>query len=438
MRHIFARLLALTLTLALVTLGVAAPVFAEEVVTLNYVSWMTKGEDIPMLEDFMAENPNIKVVNQSLEGADYANLLNTMMLSGTIPDVFLVQPWFIPDLVKNGFIQPVGGIPGVDKQAANGPINDMLSVNGDVYAYALNGGKGTVFVYYNTLYFDENGLSPVTTLDEFEKLMGDIAAIGGVPLIVSAGDTWSADYAGYNIYQDLGFEMAIAGGNYSLELALLRGEKKVSDVRGPQFRKLSEWYANGWVSPDALSMGWEQAAQFLVDGGAVLFPMGNWVPGSTPVQESDPETFKIGAFPLPYATLSDGNRHVISSVDRAAVLSAQSAHPEAAQKLYEYIIRDDVLVNYLERQGLIGINVDAKVDPVFEFSFDDFAKPDIVLEAVSAVMPAGFTELFWQHAADIFTGANVEELLANMDAEFEAFMANVDADEYISANEAKR
>ena len=435
MKHKFACLLVLVLALT-ISAGIV-PAAAEEV-TLNYVSWMTKGEDIPLLEGFMAENPNIKVVNQSLEGADYANLLNTMMLSGSVPDVFLVQPWFIPDLVKNGYIQPVGGVPGVDKQAANGPINAMLSVDGDVYAYALNGGKGKIFVYYNTLYFEENGFVPVTTLDEFEKLMGDIAAKGDAPLIISAGDTWSADYPGYNIYYDYIFDMAVAGGDYSFELALLRDEIKVSDARGSQFRKLSQWHQNGWVSPDALAMGWEQAAQFLVDGGAVLFPMGNWVPGCTPVQESDSATFKLGAFPLPFDVLSDGKRHVPSEVDRSVVLSAQSANPEAAQKLYEYIIRDDVLTNYLERYGLIGINVNAKVDPVFEFSFEDFAKPDVVLEAVSAVMPAGFTEMFWQHAADIFTGADVEELLANMDAEFEAFMANVDAAEYISANEAKR
>jgi len=411
---------------------------SDEVVTLNYVSWMTKGEDIPLLDDFMAENANIRVVNQSLDGADYANLLNTMMLSGTIPDVFLCQQPLLGDLVRNGFIQPVDDIPGVAKQQEAGAINDLMSVDGRVYAYVLNGGKGVVFVYYNTLYFEANGLSPAGNQAEYEQLMRDIAALGDVPLIVSAGDIWSADYAAMTIYQDMALEIDIAGIN-STELALLRNEIKVSDLRGDQFRKLAQFYNDGFVSPDALAMGWEQACQFFVDGGAQLFPMGNWVPGSTPVQESDPTTFQIGAFPLPSATLSDGTRHILVGTDRIAVLSAHSDHPEAARKLYEYIIRDDVLIGYLERQGLIGINVEARVDPVFEYSFNNFAQPDVTLvTSVLNMMPGGFGEMFWQYCADIFTGANIDELLSRIDDDFDAFMSTIDSDEYINAIEANR
>ena len=72
----------------------------EGEVALKFISWMTKGEDLPVLEDFMAENPGIKVTNQSLDGTNYQTLVNTMLMGGEIPDVFLVNSNMIPDLVR--------------------------------------------------------------------------------------------------------------------------------------------------------------------------------------------------------------------------------------------------------------------------------------------------------------------------------------------------
>ena len=411
---------------------------SAENVTINYVSWMTKGEDIPLLNDFMAANPGIKVVNQTLDGAAYANLLFTMMQGGTVPDVFLCQAPLLPDLVAGGYIQPINGLAGVEKQASNPSVNDLMTINGKVYAYAINGGKGDQFVYYNTLYFAANGFTPPATFAEFDKLCGDIAAKGGVPLAISAGDTWSADYGARHLYTDKVYEKNLAG-IASAELALLNGEIKRSDLYGDSFRKLASWYRNGWVSRDALAMGWEQAAQFFVDGGAALFPGGNWVPGSTPVQQSNPSKFKIGAFPVPSQPLSDGKRHVMSSTDRLIVLSAKSAQPAAAKALFEYFIRNDVLVKYLERQGLIGVNVEAKVDPVFDYSFQQFAKSDVVLETrMMNMMPGGYDDMSWQYAADIFTGADVSQLLKKLDEDSDAFIAGLDRSQYINAIKALR
>ena len=65
---------------------------STENISLNYVSWMTKGEDLPVLDSFMEENSNIRITNQSLDGSNYEQLLNTMMLGGSVPDVFLVNP----------------------------------------------------------------------------------------------------------------------------------------------------------------------------------------------------------------------------------------------------------------------------------------------------------------------------------------------------------
>lgn len=404
---------------------------SSENASLNYVSWMTKGEDLPVLNSFMEANPNIKVTNQSLDGTNYQQLLNTMMLGGSVPDVFLVQPHLIPDLVKNGYIKSLDGIAGIERQSGNQEITDLLSVDGNVYGFAINGTVGDPFVYYNKLFFEEHNLEIPTTLDEFDQLLSDIAAVGETPLAVSPGDLWSAMYSSRQIYFSKAFELDLIA-SHNAELSILTGETKLSDFYREPFEKISYYMSNDWIAKDTLSMGWEQSAQYLVDGGAQLFVSGPWVPSSTPVAESDPAEFELGAFPLPYQRLSDGNYHASSSVDRVLVLSAHSENPEAAQKLFEYFISDEILREYLESQGLTGMNIETVADPVFEYSYNFFNTENVVLNfAVMSKMPPGYKANVDQYAADIFTGANVDELLERIDADYDAAMSTVDLQEYI-------
>jgi len=406
---------------------------STENISLNYVSWMTKGEDLPVLDSFMEENSNIRITNQSLDGSNYEQLLNTMMLGGSVPDVFLVNPSMIPDLVKNGYIKPLDGIAGIENQSKNQEITRLLSVDGETYGFAINGSIGDPFVYYNTLFFEEHNLEIPTTLEEFEQLLTDIAALGETPLAVSPGDLWSAMYSTRQIFFNKAFALNMVA-PHNAELSILTGETKLSDLYRESFEKLSYYMSNDWISKDTLSMGWEQSAQYLVDGGAQLFVSGPWVPSSTPVAESEPEVFELGAFPLPYERLSDGNYYANSSVDRVLVLSANSENPEAAQKFFEYFISDDVLREYLESQGLTGMNIETVADPVFEYSYKFFNEENVVLNfAVMSKMPPGYNANVNQYAADIYTGSNVDELLERIDADYEAAMSTVDLQEYIDA-----
>lgn len=407
----------------------------EEVIepcTLNFISWMTKGEDLPLLDDFMAENEGIKVVNRSLDGTNYASLVNTMLMGGDVPDVFLCNSSMIKDLVDGGYIRPIGDIPGVEKQAKNEALNELMSYNGEVYGYCVNGSKGNYFVYYNQYYFEEHDLEIPTTMAEFEALLEQIKGFGDVdPLAVSAGDTWSANYAAGTIITTNKYDLGTAASR-ELELAFLEGGMKPSAIYREAFEKLAEWNEKGYVSKNTLAMGWETTMQYLVDGGCGVFVTGNWGPGSGPVQSADPETFKIGCFPLPVDPSADGLKHINSGSDRVVVLSAKTEHPEAAMKLFQYWIDDEVLVKYLERQGLLGMNVTAKVDPVFEYAYAEFDKPEYVLEFGSgARMPSGYEPNVSQYFADIFSGADIEELLQKIDDDYDAAMSTVDVQEYL-------
>ena len=382
----------------------------------------------------MEENPEITVTNQSLDGTNYDQLLNTMLLGGSVPDVFMISGSsnMIPDLVKNGYIQPLDGIEGVEKQT-NEDINELLSYDGKVYGFALNGGVGDPFVYYNKKFFEANNLQIPTNLEEFDQLLAEIAALGETPLAASPGDLWSAMYPTREMFFSNVFELEMTA-PHNAERALLTGEVKLSDIYREPFEKLAEYVEKDYIAKDTLSMGWEQATQYLVDGGAQMLVSGNWVTTSAPVADADPEQFELGVFPLLEGKHSDGKYHANASIDRVLVLSANSKNPEAAKKLFEYFIDEEHLKDYCESQGLTGMNIQTSSDPALDYTNEFFAQDDVALNfGAMAKMPAGYNANVNQYAADIFTGSDVEELLARVDADYDSAMSTVDVQEYIDA-----
>lgn len=397
--------------------------------TINYVSWMTKGEDLGLLEGFMAENPDVEVVNRSLDGSSYIESLTPMMLNGDTPDVFMVEPYALKDLAKEGFIRPIDDMPGVAEQNEKNPgLVDIVSYNGQTYGYIISGQVGYGHVYYNVKYFEKHGLEVPTTLEEFEELCAKIKELGDDPMIISAGDTWSAFYFGVNQWYK---QLANLGEteNYGAQKALLTGEAKVSDLYGDAFRQMAQYYENGWVSQAGLSMGWESACQLFVDGGAPMFASGAWVPTSAPIADNTNEDFELGAFPIPGAVADDGNCYESAGVSIIMVMSADSENVAAQEALFNYIKREDVLVPYLNENGYMGLNVTNDTDPVLDASYASLKENYITGTYGSlSYMPTGWNANVAQYNADIFSGVDVEELLAKLDSDFAAVLENTDVD----------
>lgn len=408
-----------------------------EACDISYVSWMTKGEDNVLLDGFMEENPQVKVEGRFLDGSSYSTVLMPMVLNGDIPDVFVVSPGMVEELAKEGFIRPLTGMPGVEEQKENlgGLIGDV-TYDGQIYGYAMAGALGNDFVYYNKKFFEKNNLEIPKTQEEFEALCQQIKDLGEYPLLVAAGDTWTVEQLTRNqTYAQLA-KMGDYGEEPAARLALLKGEAKPSDLYRPAFEKLEEYYQKDWISPGALSMGWESTVQYMIDGGGQMFVSGSWVPGSAPVTDNTNPDFELGAFPVPGIPDEKGMCHVDSSIGTILVLGAGSAHEEAANALFEYITRDDVLTNYLEQNGSTGLNVKVSVDPVLQSTYDTWTDSSkYVLESGMSGMPADWKPNFNQYMADVLSGASVDELLGKLDSDYETVCSNLDLNEYISALE---
>lgn len=403
--------------------------------TLNYVSWIGDEVDQAIMDGFMEENPQINVINRTLDGDTYSTLLMPMLLNDDAPDVFMLKPDMVSSLMKEGYLAPITGTEAIARQKEAMPsINQALSYNGETYAYCLNNSLGSGIVFYNKKYFETNNLEVPTTQEEFEDLCAKIKELGNTPLAVPAAATWLAWYPAQNHYVKALADEGEFGDTFGAEIKLLKGEIKISDLYRSTFYKMREYLENGWISEAALGMDFIAGAQFLVDGGAAMEVSLGGFASYDVIKEYDGDDFELGAFPLPGIPDENGMRYVASAPDRIIVISATSKNPEAARALYDYFTREDVLTVYLNEQGLFNSGLDVEVDPVLEYTYDVINDTSKYSQELTSMMflPAGWKTNLNQYAADVYSGANVDELLEKLDADFDTAMASVDAQDYLN------
>ena len=405
------------------SVATSAPAATGEQVTLKYVSWMAKGEDKPILADFMKQYPNIKVEDQVLDGGTYDALLKPRFTGGDAPDVFLFMASQYGAFVKEGWLMDVTSEPGTAPMKSLQPLADSYTIGGKIYGTMVNGNYNSMPVYYNKKYFAAKSLSVPTTLDEFMALAEKIKADGVDPIVMGGKDAWTV-----NLFNLPYSENAIHGkfGGSNTDLKLVKGEATVADVYGGTLKFFGDVLQKGYVSKASASLTYDQSVQYFVDGKAGLLVQGPWIPGVDQVKTANAGTFELGAFPMPVAPIN-GTRHTSAGSDRSIGISASTKHPAEARLLYNFFLDKANIKKYLETQSLTtivpGINPD--VAPALQDYIKQVSDPSKYTvyigstDKVNVAMPAAWNEAIGGVYADMLAGATADEELQKLQDTFE-------------------
>jgi len=151
---------ALALTVALLMVCSAAA--AAEPVTIRYVLW--DANQLPayqkVADNFMAKNPDIKIVIGQLGWGDYWNDLQTSMVAGTAADVFTDHLAKYPEFASKGQlldIAPLVKADGVNTSIYLNGLADLWTRDGK--RYGLPKDWDTIAVVYNKTMLKEAGLT---------------------------------------------------------------------------------------------------------------------------------------------------------------------------------------------------------------------------------------------------------------------------------------
>jgi raffinose/stachyose/melibiose transport system substrate-binding protein len=397
----------------------SVPAQAQDSVTLRYVSWMSNGEDKPILEAFMAEYPNIQVEDQVLDGQTYDQLLKPQMISGDAPDVMLIMPYQYAPFVREGWLLDVTDEPGTEAMKALPALAASYTIDGKIYATMVNGLQSDQPFYYNVRYFEQLGVQPPTTIDELYALCDTIKAEGVDPMVFGGADIWPLEFIFTRGYYATHSRNQF--GNSDPDLKLINGEVTIDDLYGDTFRFFESLVQRGCIGVASQSLTYDQSVQYFVDGRAAILPQGPWIAGLDVIKNANPDTFVLGAFAFPHEKV-DGKIRIAGFPDRSIAISASTEHPEEARLLYNYFLETENLKNYLETQSLLTLvpGIDPAVDPAlqdFVAAHNDTEQYEIFIgyeDAETVSIPPAWKAALDEVYPNILAGSTAEEELARL------------------------
>ncbi len=353
------------------------------------------------------EDGQIQAALQSGQGPDAVNVnsgpgrVGALATSGLILQLDdFYERTGARDLYQAGVIEQI------QNQPPSGQLNEVVE-GLDVFQF-----------YYHIDVFEDNGLEPPTTWDEFLNVCQTLKDAGVQPIILGARDNFQGGWLFGNIVQ------SSVGRDAMTEVVYGDG-----DFTQPDFIRAAEMLKQ-LVDEEYIS-GMEAAA---LEGEQAQAAFGQGQGGMTVQQQSFPitlatdgiDTTNIGSFVMP--SRNEGQPAIpTAGLAHSWVLNASTENLEAAEAWLEWVISDDYLQLASENGG--G-HVPARIVP------EGITLPPAVQDAADKVadgagynpsvyLPAGGTQAWYAAMQNLITGqASPEEAMGGVQEALEEARAS--------------
>lgn len=287
-----------------------------------------------VVQDFNAANPDIHVTHLGTNFFDYWTRLTTATAGGIGPDVAMNDLGNVPSRAESGVILPLDDLLGDQGLEPFWPATrDAVTWEGQVWAMPME--TDVRVLYYNKELFRAAGLDPEDPPETWDELVEYADAL----TVVDGGRI-----------QQLGFGPTL-GNTYFPLYAMLNGEDFLAEDGSLKFNtpaavEALQWmvdrqnaYGNREMTSFAATFG-SGASDPFISGKVAMIIQNNTFPGQIAQYAPD---LDYGTALLPHngtpASWSNGFSLEVSSATQA---------PEAAYRLVEYLMSDEVQAAYAQ------------------------------------------------------------------------------------------
>jgi len=241
-------------------------------------TWWTAGGEADglaaMQKIFEEKYPGIKFINAAVAGGAGTNakaVLKTRMQGGDPPDSFQVHAGheLIDTWVVAGKMEPITFIFKDNKYLDKYPkgLVDIISYKGEIYSVPVNIHRSNV-LWYNKKVFSDNNISVPNSLEEFFKVAEVLKGKGIIPLALA--ESWTNSHM---------FESILLGSLGDDKYKGLWDGSTAWD--STEVKRAIQNFVDilDYVNSDFSALSWEQAAQYVIDGKAAMYIMGDWAEG---------------------------------------------------------------------------------------------------------------------------------------------------------------
>lgn len=267
------------------TLGLFSTAIAQERTVVTYWTWNPTAYQNPesVMEDgstptsfaqeaFEAAHPEIDLQVEVYPYGDYLSQLQLNMLSDTGPDIVAVQAGVLLSTYQEFFVdltprlEAVWGAEWRDRFLSLG-LDAVDSDEGVFGLPLMNSAAG--FLWYNKTIFDQEGLQPPTTWDEWISISNTLTERGITGFFHGAADSW----VNYDMFISIANEIA-PGKIYQAEAG------EISWTDPDLVQAMDYWrqmFSNGIMQEGALAATqYPDTHQNFTDGSAAMMLMGVW------------------------------------------------------------------------------------------------------------------------------------------------------------------
>lgn len=375
------------------TVGIADPV------TLKIAHpWSGDELDLfmPVLEA-AAEELGFTIEETMLRTEDLVTILPTQWAADTAPAdlIFITDMALLRRGARDGHIANVspligaaGFVPG-----AVAPV----TVDGAVYGAPFTQKPKPGF-FYRVSFFEEHGLTPPQSHDEFVDLLDALQDIPGLEAPIGSGNG-----VGWPL-SDIAEHFIIAYGGAAVHKAVT--ECTATDEDWETVESVFNDYLAPFIEAGYFGepLEWTTALERWWDGDYGIYFMGIWLLGMV----EDPDD--VGVFPIPGA---DG---VVSSVDYLFV-NQYSDHLAEAERLFEWLVTEGQVVQ-VQEGGHIGTYLpatDVELYPPAEQSIAEAIAPLMPITDMDDTIGGEFQSVFWDELKLLWVAPDrVDEVLENI------------------------
>ena len=294
-----------------------------------------------LFERFTEEHPDIRVTLVPTPSGDREDRAKTLLASGDFPDVHFPLPTVT---FKDELLPFDQSDPEITEQLLN---IDKLLVGGELLGLGIDSQPWNV-IFYNKSMFEDAGITEEpTTFEEFDEVLVKLKESGVAPLL-GAGE-WVPHFT-FMATNDVMAQTACWLGK------LEAGEVSYTDPEWVESaERFASWIAQGYFNDGPLGLGYTQANDFFLQGGAAMYPIGSWLTGLVAAQ---PPEFEVGYFAMPNR---DGDLKLVGSIGSTGfTVSRTTEHPEEAVQLAKWLAFDEealtTLLNALGFQSNIVLS----------------------------------------------------------------------------------
>jgi multiple sugar transport system substrate-binding protein len=222
-----------------------------------------------MLADFNSEYPDIQVTIEAMPYDQMRDrLVSSFLASEPTYDMIIVDnPWMY-DFARGGFLEPldgyIDGTEGFDYADFSAPLRDIAEVDGKTYGVPFyNYGLGLI---YRTDLYEQAGLTPPTSLDEF---------------VADAQQLTTPDRAGLAMQPQKGYKIFEEEGNYLFAAGgAIQDEAGNVVLDSPEARNALETYIELYKTAapkNSLNWAFDESLRAVAGDGAAQMISYNWM-----------------------------------------------------------------------------------------------------------------------------------------------------------------